>query len=64
MQPLLKVLFTIGPLLFGLGFIAPVFAALVEAAGITLPYEAPPLYVGLGLGLVLGTIASRRGAWI
>ena len=64
MQPLLKVLFTIGPLLFGLGFIAPVFAALVEAAGITLPYEASPLYVGLGLGLVLGAIASRRGAWI
>jgi len=64
MQTLLKALFSIGPILFGLGFFAPVFAAFVDAAGIALPYDLPPLYCGLGLGFLLGAVASRRGSWI
>ena len=64
MQKLLTMLFAIGPILFGLGIFAPVFAALVEAGGIALPLNISPIVAGLGIGLVLGAIASMRGRWI
>ena len=64
MQKLIGTLFDLGPLLFGLGFIAPVFAALVEAGGYTLPLGIAPLHAGLGLGLLIGAIATKRGSWI
>jgi len=64
MGKIIGALFEYGPLLFGIGFIAPVFAALVEASGYTLPYDIAPLYAGLGLGIVVGAIATKRGRWI
>ena len=64
MEKIIGTLFEYGPVLFGVGFIAPVFAALVEASGITLPYEIAPLHAGLGLGLFVGAIVTKRGSWI
>jgi hypothetical protein len=64
MQKLIGTLFDLGPLLFGLGFIAPVFAALVEAAGYTLPFGVAPLHAGLGIGFLLGVVVTKRGSWI
>ncbi len=64
MEKIIGILFEYGPVLFGVGFIAPVFAALVEASGFTLPFDVAPLYAGLGLGIVVGTIVTRRGSWI
>ena len=64
LQTILKRLFAIGPLLFGVGFIAPVFAALVEVTGLALPFEIPPLYIGFAIGIIWGGIATKRGAWI
>jgi hypothetical protein len=64
MQKIISSLFEIGPLLFGVGFVAPVFAALVEASGYTLPFAIAPLHAGLVLGIIAGLIATKRGSWI
>lgn len=64
LRALLARLFAIGPLLFAVGFFAPTFAALVEAAGIALPFGVAPLHAGLAVGIIWGGIATRRGAWI
>ncbi len=64
LSALLTRLFAVGPILFGIGFFAPVFAALVEASGLTLPFGADPLYVGLGIGALWGAIAAKRGSWV
>jgi hypothetical protein len=64
MQRLLSGLFTIGPILFGLGFFAPVFAAFVNATNLPLPLGLDPLHAGLAIGFILGTIAAKRGTWI
>lgn len=61
---LLTRLFAIGPILFGIGIFAPVFAALVKASGLGLPFGVNPLYVGLGIGVAWGAIAAKRGSWI
>ena len=64
MRRILSSLFTIGPLLFGLGFVAPVTAALLHSFGITLPYSLNTLYAGLAVGLIWGLIATKRGSWL
>lgn len=61
---LLTRLFAIGPILFGIGIFAPVFAALVDASGLTPPFDADPLYLGLAIGVIWGAVAAKRGAWI
>ena len=53
-----------GPILFGVGFVAPVFAALVEASGVILPFGIAPLTAGLGIGVLWGAVAAKRGSWI
>ncbi|MGD1935432.1 MAG: hypothetical protein ACFB0Z_13175 [Candidatus Phaeomarinobacter sp.] len=60
----LKFLFSIGPVLFGLGFMAPVLAELMTTAGITEPFGLAPIVVGLVIGLGWGTYALVRGSWI
>ena len=64
LRDVLARLFAIGPLLFGIGFMAPVIAALINATGLVLPFGLAPIYVGLAIGVVWGAIATKRGAWI
>lgn len=64
LRKVLTCLFAIGPLLFAVGFFAPVFAAFIEGAGIVLPFGVAPLHAGLGIGLIWGGFATKRGAWI
>jgi hypothetical protein len=53
-----------GPLLFGVGFIAPVVAQSLDAA----PASAPPglsnLQLGLAVGFTMGAVAQLRGRWL
>ena len=64
MEKIISSLFEIGPLLFGIGFVAPVFAALVETSGYILPFAIAPLHAGFALGIVAGLIATKRSSWI
>ncbi|MFM9865474.1 MAG: hypothetical protein ACKVRO_17925 [Micropepsaceae bacterium] len=60
----IKTIFYFGPLLFGIGFIAPLTAQILERAGWHLPFGATPLIAGLILGAVWGGYAQIRGRWL
>jgi hypothetical protein len=64
MQQALKGIFFIMPFLFGIGFIAPVTAELIVAAGIDLPTNLAPLTIGLLLGAAWGLYATIKGSWL
>jgi len=52
------------PILFGLGFIAPLTAQLMAAFGIAGPFGLSSLAVGLAFGGAWGLYAQVRGRWI
>lgn len=60
----LKKLMAIMPFLFGIGFIAPLIAQIMERANLAAPYDASPLAVGLAIGGIWGLIANIRGRWL
>ena len=61
---LLRYLFAVGPLLFGIGFLAPLIAQSLSALGWSAPFGLAPLAFGLLLGGTLGLIANVRGRWV
>jgi len=52
------------PIIFGVGFVAPVIAAMLVAAGFAEPFGLQAIHVGLALGLMWGSIAQFTGRWI
>ena len=53
-----------GPVLFGVVFLAPLIAQSLEAAAWPAPLGLNPLHFGLGVGLLLGSVAAIRGRWV
>ncbi|GAB5454841.1 MAG: hypothetical protein Hens2KO_10700 [Henriciella sp.] len=64
MIAVIKVIFYLGPLIFGLGFLAPLSAQIIHAMGWTPPFGLTPLIAGLIIGGGLGLIAQIRGTWV
>ena len=64
MITVIKAIFYLGPLLFGLGFLAPLSVQLIQAIGWTPPLGLTPLIAGLIIGGTLGLLAQIRGTWI
>tara|TARA_R110000868_G_scaffold69491_2_gene204550 strand:+ start:1905 stop:2102 length:198 start_codon:yes stop_codon:yes gene_type:complete len=60
----LKALGPWGPVLFGIGFLTPLIAQIIERAGATPPLGLSPLVMGLIVGPALGLAAKLRGRWI
>lgn len=52
------------PLLFGLGFIAPLIAQLLERAVPGAAHAQWPLLTGLAIGGSWGALANLRGRWL
>lgn len=52
------------PLIFGVGFLAPLIAQVIERAAWALPFGASPLAAGLVIGGLWGAQAQFRGRWI
>ena len=52
-----------GPVLFGIGFMAPLIAQSLDAASLSAPMGLSNLTVGLVIGVTLGMIAKLRGRW-
>jgi hypothetical protein len=52
------------PVIFGVGFLAPVIAAFLNAGGVAAPLGFAPIQVGLAVGLTWGLIAKFTGRWI
>lgn len=50
------------PLVFGLAFLAPLIAQILERTGVALP--VPAIVIGLIAGLGLGLMAQFRGSWL
>ncbi len=57
-------LFRVGPLLFGIGFLAPVIAASLQAFRVQPPFGFSPVAVGLIIGMALGSLAMWRRTWL
>lgn len=57
----LKLLFS--PLVFALGFLAPLTDQALTAAGIAVD-GAPNLAIGFAVALTLGIVAQIRGGWL
>ena len=53
-----------GPVLFGLGFVAPLISQSMQALAIDRVWGVGSLGWGIGLGLSLGLIARWRGSWL
>ncbi|QAY79931.1 hypothetical protein [Sphingosinicella sp. BN140058] len=64
MQQALKAVFFVMPFLFGIGFIAPVTAELIEATGMATPVGLTPLGFGLVFGGAWGLYATAKGSWL
>ena len=61
---LLGQLSRLGPILFGLGFLAPLTAQSLDALGVEGAFGASNLAIGLVVGTTAGVVARVRGAWL
>ena len=50
------------PLVFGLAFIAPLAAQILDHAGAE--FALANIWIGLAIGLGLGLMAQLRGSWL
>ena len=64
MRKALGGLFKVMPLLFGLGFLAPLIAQVLTLTGWALPGGVAPLAVGLAIGGIWGGVATLTGRWL
>lgn len=63
-KTILTTIFAWMPVIFGVGFLAPVIAAFLNAGGMAAPFGVAAIYVGLGIGLTWGLVAKFTGRWI
>ena len=61
---LIAAAFSYGPILFGIGFLAPLMMASLEILGVKAPFGLNPLHFCLGLGAALGVVARQRKTWL
>ncbi|MEO0785759.1 MAG: hypothetical protein AAFY10_08665 [Pseudomonadota bacterium] len=64
MLTVIKSIFQFGPLIFGIGFMAPLIAQVLTALEVSAPFGLSTLVVGLVVGGLMGVIAQVRGRWI
>jgi len=61
---LLKALFPWGPVFFGIGFLAPLIAAIMGELNMPAPLGLSEIHIGLAIGAMWGLIAKFGGRWI
>lgn len=64
MEQLLGLIFKFLPLMFAFGFLVPVIAQGMEAAGIGETFGLAPLTLALIVGGAWGLIAQVKGRWV
>lgn len=64
METVLKSVMKLLPLIFGIGFFAPVIAEGFRAVEIAAPFGLAPLTFGLLVGGVWGLFATLSGRWL
>ncbi|MEM9670309.1 MAG: hypothetical protein AAF950_15410 [Pseudomonadota bacterium] len=61
---LIKYIFEYGPLIFAVGFLWPLMAQIIAAAGWTPPLGLSPLQAAAIPAFSFGLIAQVRGTWL
>jgi hypothetical protein len=61
---LIAAAFSLGPILFGIGFLAPVMAASLRFFGVIEIAGSHPIYACLVAGAAMGLVARQRGTWL
>ncbi len=61
---LVKTIFYFGPLIFAVGFLAPLTIQVIQRAGWTPPFGLTPFATGFIVAALLGVPAQLRGRWI
>ena len=64
MQKILGTVSQFMPLIFGLGFVAPLVTQILERTGAAEGLPLPPLAVGLAVGGIWGAVATKTGRWL
>lgn len=64
MQTVVRQFFTLMPLFFGIGFIAPLVAQSMAALHLSAPFGLNPVAFGLLIGAPWGLYATMRGRWL
>jgi hypothetical protein len=64
MKTALMGLFKIMPLIFGLGFVAPLISECLSAMAWSRDLGLPNLAIGLAIGGIWGAIAIKTGRWV
>ncbi|WP_084419620.1 hypothetical protein [Henriciella litoralis] len=64
MTKAIRYVYLLGPLVFAIGFLTPLFSQLITASDWTPPFGLSPLEAGFFGALVLGIPAQLRGRWI
>lgn len=64
MAKVLGTLFRVMPFLFGIGFLAPLIAQVLERTGAPASLPFPPVVIGLTVGGLWGAFATWKGRWI
>ncbi len=64
MQSAIQYLFRWMPLIFGIGFIAPLIAQAIAACGWAAPFGLSRIAFGLIIGVPWGLYAALRGRWL
>ncbi|MEO0439494.1 MAG: hypothetical protein AAF067_01335 [Pseudomonadota bacterium] len=64
MEATVAKIFEFAPLLWGLGFLAPLTAQILEVMDWTAPWGLSPLGFGFIIGGIWGLYAQIRGTWL
>ena len=64
MAKVLGTVFRLMPFLFGIGFLAPLIAQVLERSGGSAALPVPPVILGLAVGGLWGAYATWKGRWL
>ena len=64
MRKILGSVFAVMPLLFGIGFLAPLVAQVLDRTGLSATGWPPSILIGLLVGGVWGSYATWKGRWL
>jgi len=63
-KAVLRRIYKLGPMIFGLGFLTPLAAQILQSSEVPLPFGMPPLLAGLLIAMAFTVPAQLRGRWV
>lgn len=60
----LRRLYKLGPMIFGLGFLTPLAAQILQSSDVSLPLGMPLLLAGFLIAMTFAIPAQFRGRWV